>query len=131
MKKIVRLTEKEVTNLIKNIIREMSEDPKPKLINRLYTIDTTDYTLSIQDKNNRYPKIKLSAEVPILGSVPVNVVNIQKIDDSNYKIITKKKKEYELSKKTVEKIISFVDTNIPNTIKLDGATLNLKKVEKS
>ena len=128
MKKIVRLTEKEVTNLIKNIIREMSEDPKPKLINRLYTIDTKNYTISIQDKNNGYPKIKLSAEVPILGSVPVNVVNIQKIDDSNYKIITKKKKEYELSKKTVEKIISFVDTNITNTIKLDGATLNLIKV---
>jgi len=124
MKKLIRLTEKDLTKLVSRIIKEV-EETKPKLLGRDFNINS-DYTISIQDRNNKYPKIKL------LGSkfgmdFDINVKSIVQ-NGNNFTITTKKNNTYDLNSNTVAKIINFVDNNNPSKIDLGKATMILKKV---
>jgi hypothetical protein len=124
MKKLIRLSEKDLTKLVSRIIKEV-EETKPKLLGRDFNINS-DYTISIQDRNNKYPKIKL------LGSkfgmdFDINVKSIVQ-NGNNFTITTKKNNTYDLNNNTVAKIINFVDNNNPSKIDLGKATMILKKI---
>ena len=124
MTRIVRLTESDLTKLVSRIIKEV-EETGPKLLGRDFNINS-DYTISIQDKNNKYPKIKL------LGNkfgmdFDINVKSIVQ-NGNNFTITTKKNNTYDLNNNTVAKIINFVDNDNPSKIDLGKATMVLKKV---
>jgi len=122
--KIVRLTESDLTKLVSRIIKEV-EETGPKLLGRDFNINS-DYTISIQDKNNKYPKIKLQGN-KFGMDFDINVKSIVQ-NGNNFTITTKKNNTYDLNNNTVAKIINFVDNDNPSKIDLGKATMVLKKV---
>lgn len=124
MTRIVRLTESDLTKLVSRIIKEV-EETGPKLLGRDFNINS-DYTISIQDKNNKYPKIKLQGN-KFGMDFDINVKSIVQ-NGNNFTITTKKNNTYDLNNNTVAKIINFVDNDNPSKIDLGKATMVLKKV---
>jgi hypothetical protein len=122
--RIVRLTESDLTKLVSRIIKEV-EETGPKLLGRDFNINS-DYTISIQDKNNKYPKIKLQGN-KFGMDFDINVKSIVQ-NGNNFTITTKKNNTYDLNNNTVAKIINFVDNDNPSKIDLGKATMVLKKV---
>ena len=123
MKKVIRLTENELIDLVKRVVYEQSQ--KPSIEGRTYTVNN-DHTISINDKNGTPQKIKMSGSKAFLD-FDINVTSISP-KQNGYDIITKKGNKYTLDKNIASQIISFVDKSSPSKIDAGQATINLTKV---
>ena len=99
-KRIVRLTETNLINLIKRII---SESTTGDIESRKYKINS-DGTVSVTNMKSTYIKVRFKA----MGS-NINIADISK-SGSDYKITTKNGTTKTIEKQQVKELISFVDS---------------------
>lgn len=117
MKKIIRLTESELINIVKRVINEGSTGT---IGGRNFTINS-DGTISIKNNSGSSKKIRFSA----LGQ-NINLKDISK-SGSEYIITSKNGTEKEVSSEQVKSIVNFVDsTKVETSISTGMLTPSLK-----
>lgn len=125
MKKIIKLTESDLTRIVEKVINETKILKEGSSIFGRNFVINSDGTVSISDRNGNLQKIRMTTK---LGDI-----NVIKIEPSNggYNITGKSGITEFADNDKIKQVISFVDSNSPSEIESDSwkkPNLILKKV---